>query len=215
MFGRRILNVPENSSIIGVLGELGFFPLDLSAKLNVVKYWYRLASIKASPLAIDAYKLSMKLFHDDHHSWYKSLRSVMSAHGLEQAMLCPDVAMCIFPTVVQESFMAEWGLDLSRPLAKKGDGENKLRTYRLFKDSFHFENYLDNVKIKKHRVALTRFRLSCHNLQIEAGRHHIPKIPYDRRLCEECGVIQDEIHALLFCCLYSEYREGFMKVFHE
>ena len=84
-----------------------------------------------------------------------------------------------------------------------------------FKDSFHFENYLDNVKIKKHRVALTRFRLSCHNLQIEAGRHHIPKIPYDRRLCDECGVIQDEIHALLFCRLYSEYREGFMKVFHE
>ena len=74
---------------------------------------------------------------------------------------------------------------------------------------------MDNVKIKKHRVALTRFRLSCHNLQIEAGRHHIPKIPYDRRLCEECGVIQDEIHALLFCCLYSEYREGFVKVFHE
>ena len=63
----------------------------------------------------------------------KSLRSVMSAHGLEQAMLCPDVAMCIFPTVVQEFFMAEWGLDSSRPLAKKGDGENKLRTYRLFK----------------------------------------------------------------------------------
>ena len=139
----------------------------------------------------------------------------MSAHGLEQAMLCPDVAMCIFPTVVQESFMAEWGLDLSRPLAKKGDDENKLRTYRLFKDSFHFENYLDNIKIKKHRVALTRFRLSCHNLQIEAGRHHIPKIPYDRRLCDECGVIQDEIHALSFCRLYSEYREGFMKVFHE
>ena len=71
------------------------------------------------------------------------------------------------------------------------------------------ENYLDNVKIKKHRVALARFRLSCHNLQIEAGRQHIPKIP------DECGVIQDEIHALLFCRLYSEYREGFMKVFRE
>ena len=27
MFGRRILNVPVNSSVIGVLGELGFFPL--------------------------------------------------------------------------------------------------------------------------------------------------------------------------------------------
>ena len=131
MFGKRILN----ASIIGVLGELNFFPLELSAKLNVVKYWYRLASVKAPPLAIDAYKLSMKLFHDDHHSWYKSLRPVMSAHDLEQAMLWPDVAMCIFSTVVQEYFMTEWGLDLSRPLAKKGDGENKLRTYCLFKDS--------------------------------------------------------------------------------
>ena len=90
-----------------------------------------------------------------------------------------------------------------------------VKTSYVPKDSFHFENYLDNVKIKKHRVALTRFRLSCHNLQIEAGRHHIPKIPYDRRLCDECGVILHEIHALLFCRLYSEYREGFMKVFHE
>ena len=36
------------------------------------------------------------------------------------------------------------------------------------------ESYLDHVTIVKHRVALTRLRVSCHNLEIEVGRYHRP-----------------------------------------
>ena len=43
--------------------------------------------------------------------------------------------------------------------------------YKEFKVSFNFEKYLDSLKVGKFRQALSTFRLSCHNLEIETGRH--------------------------------------------
>ena len=38
------------------------------------------------------------------------------------------------------------------------------------------ESYLHHVTIVKHRFALTRLRLSCHNLKIEVSRYHRPRV---------------------------------------
>ena len=50
-------------------------------------------------------------------------------------------------------------------VASLGTG-NKLRTYRMFKRKFQYEQYLSWVTINKHRVALT-----SHKLAIETGRY--------------------------------------------
>ena len=62
------------------------------------------------------------------------------------------------------------------------------------------------------RTALTKFRASCHQLQIERGRYHCPPIPAHERFCQFCqnGSIEDEKHFLLHCHLYvnmSVYKE--------
>ena len=61
--------------------------------------------------------------------------------------------------------------ELSRQMSKRGEAGNKLQTYRLFKSQFHLEDYLSQVKVAKYRTALTKFRVSCHRLQIELGRY--------------------------------------------
>ena len=43
--------------------------------------------------------------------------------------------------------------------------------YRQFKTDFGFENYLRIVENRKHKNALTKFRLSAHRLHIEIGRY--------------------------------------------
>ncbi len=43
----------------------------------------------------------------------------------------------------------------------------KLRTYKLFKNEFIFENYPSSTKILNHTLALFHFRISSHNLRIE------------------------------------------------
>ena len=64
--------------------------------------------------------------------------------------------------------------------------------------SFDFKMYLDNIKKKIYRFALTKFRLSSHELEIETGRGKQPvKTPISDRKCKLCNTIEDEFHVLL------------------
>ena len=74
---------------------------------------------------------------------------------------------------------------------------NKLRTYRLFKDEFVFEPYL-NWGTYNQRNILTKFRISSHKPEIEKGRYM--NIPTEQRICRLCKLdVENEIHFLLEC----------------
>ena len=65
------------------------------------------------------------------------------------------------------------------------------------------ENYLGYIKNNKHKKALARFRLSCHPLMIEKGRHHKPPLDRSLRTCPICEMgIENEIHFITECPLY-------------
>ena len=85
--------------------------------------------------------------------------------------------------------------------SRKGGGGNKLRTYRIFKNRFYFEEYLSDLSDFTLRRSLSKFRLSDHKLSIELGRKSKPKLPLSERICLRCdsNVIDDEFH-LLFSC---------------
>ena len=69
-------------------------------------------------------------------------------------------------------------------------------------------NIIIIINITKHRIALTKLRVSSHCLAIETGRYHKPtSLPVDQRLCAECGVLEDEAHFLCDCVRYSFLRE--------
>ena len=55
---------------------------------------------------------------------------------------------------------------------------------------------------EKHRIAITRIRLS-HRLKVETGRWS--RIPREERLCA-CGDIQTETHVLINCLLSADLR---------
>jgi hypothetical protein len=83
-----------------------------------------------------------------------------------------------------------------------------LRTYRLFKNNFAFESYLDLDNFN--RNILIRFRISAHNLEIEKGRHQ--NIPLHERICKLCKLeIEDEIHFLLQCPILNSFRTEAMQ----
>ena len=83
-----------------------------------------------------------------------------------------------------------------------------MRTYKLFKQVFQIEPYLLCVKLPKHRVALTKLRVSSHHLAIETGRFHKPSaLPVQERLCTTCGKIEDEIHFICECKQNVALRE--------
>ena len=63
----------------------------------------------------------------------------------------------------------------------------------------------------KYKIALTRFRLSSHELHIERGRYE--NVPRDERFCKCCNMsqIESEYHFLLACPLYTELRRKIFK----
>ena len=85
--------------------------------------------------------------------------------------------------------------------------KKKKRTFRKFKLTHDYENYLTNVRNINHRVAITKLRLSNHKLAIETGRYVKPYQPPDQRICPLCKTgLEDEEHFLMNCIAYRDPR---------
>ena len=89
----------------------------------------------------------------------------------------------------------------------------KLRTLVLFKSNLSVENYLLLHIPRRLRVALAKFRVGNHDLEIEKGRY--VKVPVDERFCKLCltlneNHIEDEYHVLLKCPFYEDLRKIYL-----
>ena len=71
-------------------------------------------------------------------------------------------------TKLKSNYNRLWFLSLHDDKINK-DFENKLRTYRLFKNNKSLESYL-STKNDEQRILLSKLRISNHNLEIERGR---------------------------------------------
>ena len=75
------------------------------------------------------------------------------------------------------------------------------------------ERYLQVTKNRKHRVSLTKLRLSDHCLMIEEGRHKRPITPREERFCPHCpGVVETEEHFFTQCVAYEGREDLFNKI---
>ena len=80
----------------------------------------------------------------------------------------------------------------------------KADSFRKFKQNVKFEKYLEDIRIRKHRVSLTKLRLSDHCLMIERGRYSRPIVPREERFCPHCPMkLEDEEHFLTQCSAYD------------
>ena len=86
----------------------------------------------------------------------------------------------------------------------------KLCTWHNWFRPFHASNpyFLLPVSGKRMKRFL-RFRLSCHSLPIETGRHHRPPIPRSSRLFPHCPLssVGDEHHLVFECPTFQPLRQ--------
>jgi hypothetical protein len=78
--------------------------------------------------------------------------------------------------------------------------------------------HLSTVSTPSHRISLSRFRTSCHDLRIERERY-LPqaiKAPRHERTCLQCAhpsAIEDEPHMVFHCPLYERLRFQYADLF--
>ena len=75
--------------------------------------------------------------------------------------------------------LQRWLSGINNDTRKDANQSNKMRTYRLFKtiDNYKCEEYLHQVTNTRHKIALTKLRLSKHKLAIETGRYSRKNLP--------------------------------------
>lgn len=68
----------------------------------------------------------------------------------------------------------------------------------------------------KFRVALSKLRLSSHQLRIETGRHAPNRIERNQRKCLLCNSpdIEDEYHFVLICPVFDVLRKKYIQRFY-
>ena len=200
-FFKQLLGVRKQTSTNAVLLELGSYPLQLRAIKASVKNWERIKQSNCNKLLIAAYTEAT----NEKLPWITSIREVFDSNEMLQTYLSNEIE-------TRESHLPHMLL-FNRMIGtfnqKALDGikdSSKLKLYSCLKRVTRPEKYLSSITNIKHRVDLTRLRLSSHSLHIETGRHTSTK-PEDR-ICTLCntGAIEDEIHTLIQCRMYDDIR---------
>ena len=103
--------------------------------------------------------------------------------------------------------------DFEKECVTEINNKPKLRTFKLFKDNCNPSTYLTSCMNRYERSLLAKFRSGILQLKIETGRFNQTKL--EERVCECCNVgqIEDELHFLIKCNLYTELRNRlFVKI---
>ena len=125
-------------------------------------------------------------------------------------------------------------LDIVRYYENLSDGvdvrsREKMKNEILGATSTHCERYRDVTDVRyvdsiygqflreDKRVAITKWRLSSHDLHVEKGRYTSPITPREERTCSRClTCVEDENHVLFLCPLYEsvrvKFRDAFLKL---
>jgi hypothetical protein len=200
--------VKRSTNLEALYGELGRVPLIVIRKLRMVKYWIKILNSPHDSVLYKTYEM-LKIDADNSTSyngrnWAFQLKELLQEHGLSNVWDNQGgVNYSMIKQRIFDMYYQQWYSSVTN--------SSKLQTYSSFKQDFRFEKYLDNIGTAKFRIALTKFRVSSHQLSIETGRYH--NIPQSERKCRCCqmNVVETEYHFLLVCPMYRELRGKYFK----
>ena len=208
---RYFLGVGKYTPIAGLQGDIGWaFPEEMQW-MAVVRQWCRFSTMVASRVNKKIFTYALLASEKTKNSLFY-IKSFLSTCGLDH--LCDPGQEVVFgrhkaliKKKLHEHYVQKWSLSVNRVEAIRGEGQNKLRTYRKFKFEFKVENYV-HLRSVKLRSALAKFRMGVAPLRIETGRY-VRERP-EQRLCVFCDAmeIEDEEHVLTRCKLYEDIREN-------
>ena len=215
-FLRKLLCVNTSTNLVGLYGELGRVPLYVLRKFHIIRYWFKLLKSDDTSLIKKIY-LMLRNDADENDTYNKSnwahhVKSILETLGLANLWLDQDMLMgqdnydsllCILKQRILDQYYQTWYNEINN--------SRRLCTYSRYKHTFNLEQYLDSIHDKKFKIALSRFRLSSHRLEVERGRYR--DIARSDRKCKLCtqNSIENEYHFLLSCPQYINLRRKYLK----
>ena len=195
-FCKQLLGVQRQTTNIGVLLELGQIPLQIYAIKSAIKNWTRIAGQETcNELLIKSYRFSLS----KNLNWPSQVKQTLSKIGMMESFITKDNSTPL------KLFQRLCDIFHQNSFSEISKDRSKLRTYNLIKTKIGMEDYLKINIGNKHRISLTKLRLSNHTLMIEKGRHL--KLDRNQRYCPFCSnEVEDEIHFMITCKNYAAER---------
>ena len=191
-----------------IYAETGQVPLQAKHEHATIRYWHHVTNLPTTHIVNICYKELRKLDEAGAENWCSYVRKILSAANSHHYWT-DQGSMTRSRLPVIKANLERIHITKCMENIANTDPRNKLRTYKKIKKEFSLEKYLLVVKNPKHRQALTRLRLSSHQLEIEMGRHTRPPVEADLRICKMCkeNKIDNEVHFLTECTSNAPLRE--------
>ena len=200
---KKFLHV-RNKTPNDVYGELGRYPLFITATVRFIKYWLKLLMQQDNFYSRKAYKMLLALHNRGKTTWVSLVKLVLCTNGFEQVWLfgCGNVKPFIkeLEERLRSSFCHRWCNHL--------DTSERLSVYNSYKHCFQRERYVDVLWMEVYRNCLAQFRMGVS--QINLHRHRFSTIT-DNTTCPFCATQQEtEIHFVFQCPVYKQLRSKYL-----
>ena len=182
------------------MGETGRTPLYTHILCQIIKYRHRLDTQQEGNLLDSAKTEQTKL---GSKTWLKQVDDMICHYSLGPMMCkttlgkhhCKNIS-----ETIEKAYKKFW--------QQSTKDSPKLDCYAKYKSDIYYEPYLDQVSNRDHQVALTKLRVSQHDLEVERGRYTRPKKDRKDRTCRLCqsGKVEDEEHFLFECPVFADER---------
>lgn len=211
--GRFFLGVKKYTPTTAVTGDMGWVSPSERVWTAVARQWHRFAVMNTSRLTKKVFSWCASLASRRVPNWPYKVQQQWESLDLGQLVdlevagqMSRRYLTQLVSSAVGRATEVKWHDDLNRVGAKRGQGRNKLRTYRQFKLDPGTEDYVRALLPPTHRSALAKFRCGTAPLRIETGRYE--GLAEDDRTCFACNYscVEDELHVLTVCPLYHDIR---------
>ena len=205
---KYVLKVSKHTPNIFVRGELGRYTLYNARYMKFVKYWLRILHMSNYRLPKICYKLQCKWLDANPRTkcWASDIRDILLANGFGYAWYDQGVGnekdfLRMFEQKLKDIDINVWFSEVA--------DMSRLRTYRILKDRFCYETYLNDNLITLYKQMLVKFRGGLLELRANTGRFE--SIPFNERICQVCNSdIETEFHFLLICPYFDHLRQEFI-----
>lgn len=211
-FCKRLLGVKVTTMKSAVYFEWGRYPLYVTRKIRVFKYWIKLLNTNNCILQ-NTYSFLLHLSNvapSFKNNWVLFIKDELCKLGLHDIWLMQSNLDCknTYFLIKQRIF------DIAKQeIMSQIQCSSKCNVYKYLIDNFCIQTYLSKPIPSQYKKYLSKFRLSSHQLAIEVGR--FKKVEKCNRFCFKCrNTIEDEFHFILQCPLYSYYRTKYIKSYY-
>ena len=198
---RAFLGVHKFASNVVVNGDMGWTVPEVRRKLNMLRLWVRLEKMEDDRLTKKVYIWDRE---NKNNNWSRDLKRILKDIGLPELWDTgvEDMNVKSFIKHAEDELMDKYVVHWSKEL----ESQNKLRTYRLFKNEYKVDNYVTMNLTKSCRSRLAKLRSGTLPLRIETGRFE--RLDVSERLCKFCpdNCVESEYHFIFECSKYLNLR---------